>query len=147
MQTRPCNSAREWSFFTGQKVLTIGLSLIGGLSARQFVGVLAHEFGHFAQRFGMRCSFLVNSVNRWLEHCAYGEDAWSTKAAGVVRRRRLKRKAGSPRLIGLSSLVALVCNRADAPTDGARCLHVSLRLVALHVRGKWNSMPIDTRPC
>jgi Zn-dependent protease with chaperone function len=41
------------SLFTGHKVLTIGLSLVGGLSARQFVGVLAHEFGHFAQRFGM----------------------------------------------------------------------------------------------
>ena len=65
--------------FTGHKVLTIGLSLVGGLSARQFVGVLAHEFGHFAQRMGMICSFTVNSVNAWFEHRAYGEDAWDRK--------------------------------------------------------------------
>jgi Zn-dependent protease with chaperone function len=79
---------RWLSLFDGQKVLTIGLSMAGGLSARQFVGVLAHEFGHFAQRFGMICSFIVNSINGWLEHCAYGEDAllrklqeWSDAAA------------------------------------------------------------------
>jgi Zn-dependent protease with chaperone function len=67
------------SLITGHKVLTIGLSLVGGLSARQFVGVLAHEFGHFAQRAGMFCAFAVNSINAWLEHCAYGEDAWARK--------------------------------------------------------------------
>lgn len=70
---------RWLGLFTGQKVLTIGLSLVGGLSARQFVGVLAHEFGHFAQRLGMICSFTVNSVNAWFEHRAYGEDAWDRK--------------------------------------------------------------------
>jgi len=71
---------KRWvSLFTGHKVLTIGLSLVGGLSARQFVGVLAHEFGHFAQRFGMICTFTVNSVNAWLEYCAYGEDGWDRK--------------------------------------------------------------------
>lgn len=67
------------SMITGHKVLTIGMSLVAGLSARQFVGVLAHEFGHFAQRLGMICTFTVNSVNGWLEHCAYGEDAWTHK--------------------------------------------------------------------
>jgi Zn-dependent protease with chaperone function len=70
---------RWLGLFTGRKVLTLGLSLVGGLSARQFVGVLAHEFGHFAQRFGMICTFTVNSVNAWLEHCAYGEDSWTRK--------------------------------------------------------------------
>ncbi len=70
---------RWLSFFTGHKVLTIGMSLVGGLNARQFVGVLAHEFGHFAQRFGMICSFTVNSVNAWLEYRAYGEDSWDRK--------------------------------------------------------------------
>jgi Zn-dependent protease with chaperone function len=66
-----------WSgLLTGRKVLTIGMALVGGLTAQQFVGVLAHEFGHFAQRVGMTCSYIVNSVNAWLEHCAYGEDEW-----------------------------------------------------------------------
>jgi len=64
---------------TGKKVLTIGLSLVGGLNAQQFVGVLAHEFGHFAQRVGMTCSYIVNSVNAWMEHCAHGEDEWEQR--------------------------------------------------------------------
>lgn len=64
---------------TGRKVLTIGMSLVAGLSAQQFVGVLAHEFGHFAQRVGMTCSFIVNSVNAWLERCAHGEDPWEQR--------------------------------------------------------------------
>lgn len=114
------------SLFTGQKVLTIGLSLIGGLSARQFVGVLAHEFGHFAQRFGMRCSFLVNSVNRWLEHCAYGEDTWSTKLQEWSDK-AAEKEGWFSSLFGISSLVALV---AIALTRRLMALlfHVSLRL-------------------
>jgi Zn-dependent protease with chaperone function len=64
---------------TGRKVLTIGMSLVAGLNAQQFVGVLAHEFGHFAQRFGMTCSYIMNTVNAWLEHCAHGEDEWEQR--------------------------------------------------------------------
>jgi Zn-dependent protease with chaperone function len=114
------------SVFTGEKVLTIGLSLISGLSARQFVGVLAHEFGHFAQRFGMRCSFLVNSVNRWLEHCAYGEDAWSTRLRDWTDD-AAEKEGWFSSLVGLSSLVALV---AIALTRRLMALlfHVSLGL-------------------
>lgn len=67
---------------TGRKVLTIGMSLVAGLNAQQFVGVLAHEFGHFAQRVGMTCSFIVNTVNAWLERCAHGEDPWEPRLRG-----------------------------------------------------------------
>jgi Zn-dependent protease with chaperone function len=35
-------------------VLVIGLPLAAGMSMRQVAGVLAHEFGHFAQGAGMR---------------------------------------------------------------------------------------------
>jgi len=115
-----------WSVFTGQKVLTIGMSLIGGLTARQFVGVLAHEFGHFAQRFGMACSFLVNSVNRWLEHCAYGEDAWSTKLHEWSDTADEKEGWFSS-LIGLSSLAALVAIALTRRLMGL-LFHVSLGL-------------------
>src|SRR5580658_2583074 len=34
--------------------LTIGLPLVAGLNARELAGVIAHEFGHFTQRSGMR---------------------------------------------------------------------------------------------
>lgn len=67
------------SLGNGRKVLTIGLPLMAGMTAREFVGVLAHEFGHFAQRAGMRCSFAVNSVNAWFERCAFASDTWDER--------------------------------------------------------------------
>ena len=63
----------------GARTLTIGLPLVAGMSARQLVGVLAHEFGHFAQRGGMRAAHLINRVNRWLESRAYHRDAWDDR--------------------------------------------------------------------
>ncbi len=63
----------------GQRRLSIGLPLVAGMSARQLVGVLAHEFGHFAQGTGMRCAWLINSVNRWLESRAYHPDEWDER--------------------------------------------------------------------
>lgn len=65
--------------FSGRRQLSIGLPLVTGLSARQLAGVLAHEFGHFAQGTGMRCSFIINSVNRWLESRAYHPDEWDER--------------------------------------------------------------------
>ena len=69
-------------FFSGDKVLTIGMPLVAGSTVQQFVGVLAHEFGHFAQRLGMRCSFLINRVNAWLESRAYARDPWDDRLQG-----------------------------------------------------------------
>ncbi|WP_084166465.1 M48 family metallopeptidase [Stutzerimonas azotifigens] len=66
-------------FRSGRKVLTIGLPLVAGLTVQQFTGVLAHEFGHFAQRLGMRCSFLINRVNAWLEVRGYTADPWDDR--------------------------------------------------------------------
>lgn len=63
----------------GARTLTIGLPLVAGLSARQLVGVLAHEFGHFAQRGGMRAAHVINRINYWLESRAYHEDAWDER--------------------------------------------------------------------
>lgn len=63
----------------GGRTLTIGLPLVAGMSARQLVGVLAHEFGHFAQRGGMRAAHVINHVNRWLESRAYHRDEWDER--------------------------------------------------------------------
>ena len=59
-----------------QFVLTIGLPLGGGLTVRQFGGVLAHEFGHFAQGGGMRLTFLVRSINGWFARVVGERDQW-----------------------------------------------------------------------
>lgn len=63
----------------GRKTLTIGLPLAAGMSTRQFTGVLAHEFGHFAQGGGMRSATIINSVNGWLWSRGYQHDAWDDR--------------------------------------------------------------------
>jgi Zn-dependent protease with chaperone function len=60
----------------GRLVLTIGLPLAAGLTLRQLTGVLAHEFGHFAQGTGMRLTYLIRSVNAWFYRVVNERDAW-----------------------------------------------------------------------
>src|SRR5260221_3295 len=57
-------------------VLTTGLPLAAGLNLREFAGVLAHEFGHFTQGFGMRLSYVILGVNAWFARVVYERDAW-----------------------------------------------------------------------
>jgi len=54
--------------------LTIGMPLVSGLDAKMFVGVLAHELGHFSQSYGMTASYLINTVNGWLYSRAHESD-------------------------------------------------------------------------
>jgi hypothetical protein len=64
------------SLFGHDLVLTIGLPLVAGLNVTQFAGVLAHEFGHFTQGFGMRLTYIIRSVNGWFARVVYERDAW-----------------------------------------------------------------------
>ncbi|WP_218931966.1 M48 family metallopeptidase [Adhaeretor mobilis] len=64
------------SFLGKDLVLTIGLPLVAGLSLREFGGVLAHEFGHFAQGAGMRLSYLVRAISHWFLRVVYERDQW-----------------------------------------------------------------------
>ena len=57
-------------------VLTIGLPLVAALNLREFAGVLAHEFGHFTQGFGMRLSYVIRSINGWFARVVYQRDEW-----------------------------------------------------------------------
>lgn len=59
--------------------LTIGLPLVTGLSVRELSGVLAHEFGHFAQGGGMRTTVLIRGVNAWLYRVVHERDTWDSK--------------------------------------------------------------------
>lgn len=71
---------RGWRGLIGNDlVLTIGLPLAGGLTVRQFAGVLAHEFGHFTQSAGMRLSFLIANIRNWFARVAYERDDWDIK--------------------------------------------------------------------
>jgi Zn-dependent protease with chaperone function len=71
------------SFFGNDLVLTIGLPLVGNLNLREFAGVVAHEFGHFTQGFGMRLSYVIRSVNGWFARVVYERDAWDVWLANL----------------------------------------------------------------
>jgi Zn-dependent protease with chaperone function len=65
-----------FSLFSDDLVLTLGLPLVAGLSLPQLAGVLAHEFGHFAQRAGLRLSYVIRSVNAWFARVVYERDQY-----------------------------------------------------------------------
>ena len=71
------------SFFSNDLVLTIGLPLIGNMNLREFAGVVAHEFGHFTQGFGMRLSYVIRSVNGWFARVVFERDAWDVWLASL----------------------------------------------------------------
>jgi Zn-dependent protease with chaperone function len=64
------------SFFGDDLTLTIGMPLVANLTLQQFAGVLAHEFGHFAQGSGMRLSYVVRRINGWFAQVVHERDAW-----------------------------------------------------------------------
>lgn len=63
-----------FGLFNRKLVLTIGVPLVAGLSARGLAGVLAHEFGHFSQRYGMGSVLMIRKVNRWFHRVVYQKD-------------------------------------------------------------------------
>jgi Zn-dependent protease with chaperone function len=69
------------SILLNDLTLTIGLPLAAGLDLRQFAGVLAHEFGHFAQHAGMRMTYIIRSVNFWFIRVVYERDYWDRDLA------------------------------------------------------------------
>jgi hypothetical protein len=75
------------SFFNRELDLTLGLPLIAALSVGQLGGVLAHEFGHFAQGAGMRFNYLIRSMNGWLARVAFqpGDIEQNLAQSGVNR--------------------------------------------------------------
>src|SRR6185295_14581246 len=66
-------------------VLTIGLPLASGMDMRQFGGVQAHEFGHFAQGAGMRLTYIVRKVSFWFARVVYERDAWDVDLEKLAR--------------------------------------------------------------
>ena len=74
-----------WSLFKkGDLTLTIGAPLAAGFTVNQFVGVLAHEFGHFSQGGGMKMTFIVRSINHWFARVVYERDEWDQRLADQV---------------------------------------------------------------
>lgn len=91
MQANAAAGFLSMSPFSRRLQLVIGIPLAYRLTVRQFSGVLAHEFGHFSQRFGMRVSFMIRSINAWLARSLAARDAtdeWlenTLSGKGIVR--------------------------------------------------------------
>jgi Zn-dependent protease with chaperone function len=73
------------SFFGSDLALTIGLPLVSGFTLRQLAGVLAHEFGHFAQGGAMRLTYLIRSINAWFARVVYERDQWDERLDQLAR--------------------------------------------------------------
>jgi hypothetical protein len=67
------------SMFGRDLKLNIGLPLVMALDLRQLAGVLAHEFGHFAQGAAMRLTYVIRSMNMWFARVVYERDAWDER--------------------------------------------------------------------
>lgn len=64
------------SFRGNDFVLTLGLPLVAALNLPQFVGVLAHELGHFNQGVGMRLAYIIRAISLWFSRVVYERDSW-----------------------------------------------------------------------
>jgi Zn-dependent protease with chaperone function len=58
----------------GKLCLTMGLPLLSSMNTRALAGVIAHEFGHFAQGAGMRTTFLIRTLIHFFHRVVYERD-------------------------------------------------------------------------
>ncbi|MDI9308845.1 MAG: M48 family metalloprotease [Limnohabitans sp.] len=62
-------------FFPTGKDLTIGLGLVSTLNLSEFKAVMAHEFGHFAQK-SMKIGSYIHSANTIIHDMIFNRDKW-----------------------------------------------------------------------
>ncbi len=62
-------------FLPTKKELTIGLGLVSSLNLSEFKAVIAHEFGHFAQR-SMKIGSYIHSANTIINGMIFSRDKW-----------------------------------------------------------------------
>jgi Zn-dependent protease with chaperone function len=71
-------------FFGNELTLTLGMPLVAGMAARELAGVLAPEFGHFAQAAGMRASVIIFRINHWFYRTVELRDSWDEALEKLV---------------------------------------------------------------
>lgn len=144
------------NLFARRVTLTIGLPLVYGLTVEQLSGVLAHEFGHFAQKSGMRVSYLIRSISFWFLRALHTRDATHDWHDRYLSGRGLMTRIG--RFFFLTGVFTARCilwvpmmfsnliscllirqmefdaDRVEAALAGAKCFRVThRRIVALTV--------------
>lgn len=88
-------------------VLIIGLPLVAGLNVQELAGVIAHEFGHFSQGFGMRLSYLVRRINLWFARLYHERDDWDERLAETAE----NPNAGEAMLVAAVTQFFIGCTR------------------------------------
>lgn len=87
----------RWSWLVRRRlVLTVGATLVAGMTRRELTGVIAHELGHFTQGLGMRSTRVVGAINTWFERVVHhrgmiddmledaGDSEWALLALGAA---------------------------------------------------------------
>ncbi len=80
-----------WSLLGQREVLTLGLPLAAGTTARQFAGAIANAMGRYPRGIHGRCAHLTEAVNTWLGWAVLRDDPWE-RALLAARSRRKKEK-------------------------------------------------------
>ena len=114
------NSTRSL-FWPTRKNLLIGLGLVNGLTLTEFKAVLAHEFGHFAQR-SMRLGSYVNTASRLIHDMVYERDKWDEL---LVQWRALDIRVSAAAWL-MTGLVWLVRKLLQLAYQGIHLVHASL---------------------
>ena len=71
--------------FSGKTALLIGMPLVAGMSLQQFSGMVAREYGHFAQGRAVYIRFTINAINKWLYARAYKKDKIDEKIESYLK--------------------------------------------------------------
>lgn len=74
--------------FSNQLILTVGMPLIMGLNTRELAGVLAHEFGHFSQRYAMKLGQIIHAINYWFYRVVHERDCWDAEIEQWLNKNR-----------------------------------------------------------
>ena len=85
MQVNAAASYYEMSGKSKRATLILGMPLFAGFDMRQLAGVLAHEFGHFSQGWGMRATYLIRVINYRFYRAVYERDALDHKLEELTR--------------------------------------------------------------
>ncbi|MDQ2772925.1 MAG: M48 family metalloprotease [Bacteroidota bacterium] len=108
-------------FWPTRKNLLIGLGLVNGLNLTEFKAVLAHEFGHFAQR-SMRLGTYVNTASRLIHDMVYERDKWDDM---LVQWRALDIRVSAAAWL-ITGLVWTVRKLMQLAYQGIHLVHASL---------------------
>ncbi|SES83478.1 M48 family metallopeptidase [Hymenobacter actinosclerus] len=108
-------------FWPTRKNLLIGLGLVNGLTLSEFKAVLAHEFGHFAQR-SMKLGSYTHTTSRIIHDMVFERDAWDEMLA-KWRALDLRISAAA---WGMTGMVWVVRKVLELAYQGIHLVHASL---------------------